>query len=59
MKRYLVFSGDNYYPSGGWNDFIRAFETLEDAMFLAKVKAKENDWVHVTDLDTMETVWEK
>jgi hypothetical protein len=24
VKTYLVFAGDDYYPSGGWNDLIGA-----------------------------------
>jgi len=28
---FLLFAGDNYYPSGGWGDFIQEFETLEGA----------------------------
>jgi hypothetical protein len=28
---FLLFAGDAYYPSGGWGDFIQAFETLEGA----------------------------
>lgn len=31
MKRYLVFSFDQYYPCGGWNDFKGSFDTYEEA----------------------------
>ena len=31
MKRFLVFAGDYYYPSGGWEDFVGSFDTLEAA----------------------------
>ena len=26
MKRYLVFAFDDYYPCGGWEDFIKDFD---------------------------------
>ncbi len=61
MKRYLVFHGQHYYPSGGWYDFDRTFEKLEEAISYAKSKIKGPDggWCHVVDLDTMETVFDK
>lgn len=31
MKRYLVFCFENYYPSGGWEDFDSSHETFEAA----------------------------
>ncbi len=46
-KRYLLFSGDEYYPSGGWEDFQGYFESLEDAL-----KASKNDWWQVVDDET-------
>ena len=32
---YLLFGGDQYYPSGGVNDFIGAYPTLEEAKVVA------------------------
>lgn len=29
MKKYVCFAYDNYYPSGGTNDLIGSFESLE------------------------------
>lgn len=29
MKRFLLFAFDTYYPSGGWSDFVGAFDTIE------------------------------
>lgn len=31
MKRFLLFAFDAFYPAGGWSDFVRAFETREEA----------------------------
>lgn len=30
MKRYLIFAGQDYYASGGWRDFKKDFDTLEE-----------------------------
>lgn len=54
MKRFLVFSGDYYYPSGGWDDFVNAFETLDEA--LKGVKDARGDWAHIIDTETMQEV---
>jgi len=32
MKRYLLFAGDTYYPSGGAYDFVSSHDTIEEAM---------------------------
>jgi len=32
MKRFLLFSYDYYYPSGGWDDFREDFDSHDDAM---------------------------
>jgi hypothetical protein len=47
MKRYLVFCGDSYYPSGGMNDFAGDADTREE--YLAIVALKTCDWWHVYD----------
>lgn len=31
MKRYLLFVGPNFYPSGGWSDFAGSFDELGQA----------------------------
>ena len=55
---YLVFTGDNFYPSGGWNDFYRQFDTLEEAELIINTLVTKssnwhypNDWAHVVELD--------
>lgn len=34
--RFLVFAGSNYYPCGGWSDFIGDSDTVEEAKDLAE-----------------------
>ena len=36
MKRFLVFGGEDYYPHGGWGDFIDSFDTIEEAKSCAQ-----------------------
>ena len=43
---FYLFSGDDYYPNGGANDFIGSFSTIEEAkesLFYVR------DWWHLTD----------
>ncbi len=54
MKRYLLFSGDEYYPRGGWDDFQGEYDTLEEAKII--VERQGDDWYHIIDLTTKETV---
>lgn len=58
MKRYALFSGANYYPGGGWDDFVAAFDAADEATTegLGKLKRKEDDWFQVVDLHTGERV---
>jgi hypothetical protein len=32
MKRFLLFSFDDYYPRGGWNDLRGSFDALQAAI---------------------------
>lgn len=54
MKNYLLFAGDHYYPSGGWDDFREAFETWGEADQEGKGLKEQHkvDWYHVVDLES-------
>ena len=63
MKRFLLFAGDVYYPSGGFGDFIGDFQTPDDAKDkLLKWIETEGDpkylWAHIYDTETMTMVYE-
>lgn len=30
MKQYLLFIGESFYPSGGWDDFVKDSDDLEE-----------------------------
>jgi hypothetical protein len=50
-KPYLVFAGDQYYPSGGTRDFQQAYETIEEARAAVKPWKEKNYWGHVAYFD--------
>lgn len=52
LKRFLLFSGSDYYPGGGWDDFVASFDTLEEA----KDRKSHRDWNQMVDSETGEAV---
>jgi hypothetical protein len=52
MKRYLLFSGDFYYTSGGWNDFVDSFDSVEEAFNSPKAKNTNTSWFQIVDSTT-------
>lgn len=56
MKRYLLFAGDTYYPSGGWYDFIGSYSTVGEAQAQAQSDERHYDWAHVVDSQTGQVV---
>jgi len=44
---YLVFSGSDYYPLGGWEDFKGSYPDLNTA--IAAAALTEDDWWHVSN----------
>jgi hypothetical protein len=51
MKIYWLFGGECYYASGGMNDYVGRFETIEEATAAAKERFKDLEWWHVLNLD--------
>lgn len=50
MKTYLVFAGDDFYPEGGWEDFVASFDDWPAALACAKEQAaKDYQWAQVVD----------
>lgn len=50
MKRYWLFSGDRYYPSGGMDDFKGCFDTVEEALLkMVEIQSSGADWWHLYD----------
>ena len=56
MKRYLLFTGDKYYPNGGMYDFRHDFDSLEEAKQYWE-KTDRGDWAHIYDFEIRQIVW--
>ncbi len=54
MKRFLLFAGMTYYPSGGWHDFKMSFDSVSAALSFAEQNHSDNgwNWWHVIDSTT-------
>ena len=55
MKRFLLFSGDEDYPCGGIEDFVRGFsspESIEQHLRALDKKGDKPDWSNVLDIKT-------
>lgn len=54
-KRFVLMGGDNYYPAGGFLDYLGSFDTKEEANEAKDKFLKERgsySWAHVADLET-------
>lgn len=58
MSTYLVFAGENYYPSGGIDDLVGQFPDFDQAASCLSGKIQHSDWGHIFCVDTGET-WEQ
>ena len=52
--KFAVFAFDQYYPGGGWGDFVGVRTTLEEARALAR--EQRTDCTEIVDLDSYEVV---
>ena len=54
-RRYCVFAGAHYYPSGGWHDFRASRDTLGEAVQAAEELMEDEflqySWWQVFDMD--------
>lgn len=59
MKRYLIFGGSHYYPSGGWRDLKHTTDSLDEARgFKVAFMQESLVWMHIVDTLTMEIIEE-
>ena len=47
-QRFVVFSGDQFYPDGGWSDFRSSHATIAEA----REAPAPGDWWQIVDLKT-------
>jgi hypothetical protein len=52
VKRYVVFACQEYYPAGGWDDFIASFDTEAEAETCEAEQRQQHDWVQIIDMET-------
>lgn len=60
-RRFVLLGGEDYYATGGFNDFISSHDTLESALKEARFResAKRSDcveWWHIWDCGTNSVV---
>ena len=53
---FALFAGHNFYPSGGWDDHIATFATLEEAQHARNARSHKYDWFQIVDLVKGEVV---
>jgi hypothetical protein len=49
-KPFLLITGSQYYPDYGTGDWVKCFETKEEASQYAIKDAKDFDWQIIVDL---------
>lgn len=59
MSNYLLFYGDNFYPSCGWHDFRGSFESIDAARTHLKTQCGEShslrppfEWYQIVNINT-------
>jgi len=58
MRRFLVFAWPEFYPGGGWSDFVDSFDCEKGAVECADSKLKfNNGGVEVIDLHSGKDVY--
>ena len=57
MKKYLLFSGYNYYPNGGGENFVKSFKSKKKATKRGlKLQEGNSDvWFNILNLETEKT----
>lgn len=55
---FLIFSGNEYYPSGGWKDFYKKAKTLEEALKYYEKGIEDYGWSQIVDMKHGEMVYD-
>lgn len=53
VKQYLLFGFEQYYPAGGADDFVQAFDTVEEAAEFMEKNPNMYDYYNILDLATL------
>ena len=58
MQRFLLFAGSYKVPAGGWCDFVRSGDNVQD--LAREAKARDQDgWWHIVDSTTARLATDK
>jgi len=59
MDRFLLFSGECCYPSGGWGDYKGSYPTLAEAVEAGRLRRynPRDDWFQVVSADLLSVVY--
>lgn len=58
VKRFVLFASEDYYPAGGWGDFVGSFDTYAEARAAGEPHDKAGRLCQVIDLTTGLDVWQ-
>lgn len=53
--KYALFAGQTYYPSGGAEDLVGFFETVDEAKRAAE--GGEHEWAQIAEHSTLRVIW--
>lgn len=61
MKRFVIFGGSNWYPSGGGYDYLSEHDSLDEALTALPTPSTLEAswscaWTHVWDAETRQMV---
>lgn len=60
MNRYVIFAGSDYYPQGGFDDFVADFSKLSDAIKFVdeidEIDEESAEWCHIVDMRKKEKI---
>jgi hypothetical protein len=49
---YLLFMGENYYPKGGWEDYVGCYEDM-NIIKMRIMADNQNDWFNIVKNNKM------
>jgi hypothetical protein len=56
VKRYLLFAGKYYYPSGGWDDLEDTSDDLNALHEKARAMESSKQWWQIVDTQTLQKI---
>ncbi len=54
----LIFTGEVYYPGGGWNDYQGTADTIEAARAVVESVLGSDEWYQIVDGGSLKVVEE-